>query len=167
MTTIHPSAYVHPTAVIGDFVNIGENVYIGPLCIIGYPPEYKGKEHNDAGVIIEAGARLTGLVTVDSGTVRPTVIGKDCYLMKHCHVGHDAILEDQVTLSPGAKIGGHTIIGVMTNVGMNATVHQKLNVPYGCMIGMGAVVTKKTELVPRTKLAGVPARIIGENNHGL
>jgi UDP-N-acetylglucosamine acyltransferase len=155
--------FIHPTAVIGENVTIGNNAYIGPLCVIGYPAEWKGKEHNDMGVIIEDGARLTGLVTVDSGANRPTIIGKDCYLMKHSHVGHDAILEDGVILSPGAKIGGHTIIGVNTNVGLNACVHQRLHIPYGCMIGMGAVVTKKTELVPKTKLAGVPAKIIGGN----
>lgn len=156
-------SYVHPTAVIGPNVTIGKGVYIGPLCVIGYPAEWKGNEHNDAGVIIEDGARLTGLVTVDSGVERPTVIGKDCYLMKHCHVGHDAILEDQVTVSCGAKIGGHTIIGVMTNIGLNACIHQRLNIPYGCMIGMGAVVTKKTDLSPKTKYAGVPAKAIGGN----
>ena len=159
--------FIHPTAVIGENVIIGQNVYIGPLCIIGYQAEWRGKEHNDMGVIIEDGARLTGLVTVDSGVQRPTRIGKDCYLMKHSHVGHDCILEDQVTLSCGAKVGGHTIVGVMTNIGLNASIHQRLNIPYGCMIGMAAVVTKKTELVPKTKLAGNPARIIGENNNGL
>jgi acetyltransferase-like isoleucine patch superfamily enzyme len=51
----------------------------------------------------------------------------------------------------------------MTNIGLNAVIHQRLNIPYGIMVGMGAVVTKKTELVPKTKLAGVPARIIGDN----
>jgi carbonic anhydrase/acetyltransferase-like protein (isoleucine patch superfamily) len=76
-------------------------------------------------------------------------------------------LEDQVTVSSGARIGGHCIIGVMTNIGLNASIHQRLNIPYGCMIGMGAVVTKKTELVPKTKLAGVPARIIGGNNYDI
>lgn len=155
--------YIHPTAVIGENVTIGKNVYIGPLCVIGYQPEWKGHEHEDAGVVIEDGARLTGLVTVDSGVTSQTVIGKDCYLMKHSHVGHDAILEDQVTLSPGAKVGGHCIIGVMSNLGMNCTIHQRVNIPYDVMVGMGAVVTKKTELRHSTKLAGVPARIIGEN----
>jgi len=57
--------YIHPTAIIGENVQIGENVYIGAYCIIGSAPEWKGKEHENKGVIIKNGARLTGLVTVD------------------------------------------------------------------------------------------------------
>lgn len=155
--------YIHPTAMIGENVTIEDDVYIGPYCIIGYPPEWKGKENEDKGVLIRKGARLTGMVTVDSGAERQTIIGFDCYLMKQTHVGHDAVLEDQVALSPGARIGGHTVVGLMTNVGMNATIHQRLRIPPSCMIGMGAVVTKKTELKQGMKYAGVPARIIGEN----
>lgn len=157
------NTFIHPTALIGENVKIGDNCYIGPYCIIGYPAEYKGKEHLDFGVVIEDGTRITGLVTIDSGTEHTTWIGQNCYIMKHAHIGHDVILEDNVTLSPGAKIGGHAIIGVMTNVGMNACVHQRVHVSYGCMIGMGTVVTKKTEIKPKVKYAGVPARIIGDN----
>lgn len=155
--------YIHPTAIIGENVQIGENVYIGAYCIIGTAPEWKGKEWKDKGVIIYNGARLTGLVTVDSGAEQPTVIGRDCYLMKHSHVGHDAKLEDGVTLSCGAKVGGHSIIGKGTNIGLNAVIHQKLTVPPGCMIGASAFIGKKTEMKANAKYAGVPAKYIGEN----
>ena len=160
------STFIHPTVIFGENVTIGQDVYIGPYCVIGFPAEWKGKEHNDMGVIIEDGARLTGLVTVDSGVNAPTRIGANCYIMKHCHIGHDAILEDNVTMAPGAVVGGHCIIGVMTNIGINASIHQKVRVGYGNMIGMGAVITKATEFSNKVKYAGVPAKIIGENNHG-
>ncbi len=55
---IHESAYIHPTAVIYDGVVMEEDVYIGPLCIIGGPAEWKGKEDNTGKVIIKKGARL-------------------------------------------------------------------------------------------------------------
>ena len=155
--------FIHPTALIGNNVQIGDNVYIGAYCIIGASPEWKGKEAEDKGVIIYNGARLTGLVTVDSGAEKPTVIGENCYLMKHSHVGHDAQLGNGVTLSCGAKIGGHSVIGDGTNIGLNAVIHQKLTVPGGCMIGASAFIGKKTELKPNAKYAGVPAKYIGEN----
>jgi UDP-N-acetylglucosamine acyltransferase len=155
--------FIHPTALIGDNVQIGDNVYIGAYCIIGAAPEWKGKEGQDHGVIINNGTRLTGLVTIDSGAEKPTVIGENCYLMKHSHVGHDATLEDGVTLSCGAKVGGHSIIGKGTNIGLNAVIHQKLTVPGGCMIGASAFIGKKTELKANAKYAGVPAKYIGEN----
>jgi UDP-N-acetylglucosamine acyltransferase len=93
------SNLIHSTALIGPNVIIEDDVYIGPYCIIGFPPEWKGKEDQDFGVLIKKGTRITGMVTVDSGAEKQTVIGENCYLMKHSHVGHDAQLRDNVTLS--------------------------------------------------------------------
>lgn len=155
--------HIHSTALIGDCVQIEDDVYIGPYCIIGYPAEWKGNEDANAGVVIKSGARLTGLVTVDTGVNAPTIIGSNSYLMKHSHVGHDAVLGEGVTLSCGAKVGGHSQIGDGTNVGLNAVIHQKVYVPAGCMIGASAFVGKKTELKPFRKYAGVPAKDIGSN----
>jgi len=160
---IHESAYIHPTAVIYDGVVIEENVYIGAYCIIGSPAEWKGKEDNVGKVVIKKGARLTGLVTVDSGTHQNTIIGENAYLMKHSHVGHDAIIGIGVTISCGAKIGGHCIIHQNTNIGLNAVIHQKVVIPEGCMIGASAFVGKKSELRPFYKYAGVPVKDLGWN----
>ena len=83
---------IHSTAVIGKNVTIEDDVYIGPYCVIGMPAEWKGREHEDKGVLIKKGTRITGLVTIDSGVEKITTIGENCYLMKHSHVGHDAQL---------------------------------------------------------------------------
>lgn len=161
---IHPSAYIHPSAVIGDNVLIEADVYIGPGCIIGFPPEWKGKEYATFGVVIGKGSRLTGLVTIDGGGEHQTVIGVNCYLMKHCHVGHDAQIYPDVTISCGAKIGGHAIIHEGCNIGLNAVIHQRQVIKEYCMIGMGAVVTKKLVTEPFKTYAGNPAKLIGDND---
>ena len=83
--------------------------------------------------------------------------------MKHSHVGHDAIIGENVTISCGAKIGGHSVIGKHCNIGLGAVIHQKVTIPEGCMIGANAFIGKKTELNPHRKYAGVPAKDIGEN----
>lgn len=154
---------IHSTAVIGDNVTIEDDVYIGPYCVIGMPPEWKGKEDEGKGVLIKKGTRITGLVTIDSGVEKITTIGENCYLMKHSHVGHDAQLDDNVTLSCGAKIGGHSVIGNNTNIGLNAVIHQKVIVPEGCMIGASGFVGKKSILKPFHKYAGVPVKELGTN----
>lgn len=159
-----PETYIHPTAVIGPNVEIEPNVYIGPLCIIGYPAEWKGKELQDKGVLIKKGTRLTGMVTIDSGVEVQTVIGENCYLMKHSHVGHDAILGNNITLSCGAKIGGHSKIGDRSNIGLNAVIHQKVEIPEGCMIGASGFVGKRSILKPFYKYAGVPVKELGHNS---
>lgn len=155
--------YIHETALIGPNVTIEDDVYIGPYCVIGYPPEWKTKEDNDFGVLIKRGSRLTGMVTVDSGAERQTVIGEGCYLMKHSYVGHDCVLGNNVTMSPGAKTGGFCFIENGVNLGMNATVHQKITVPENCMIGANAFVGKKSVLRNGYKYVGVPVRELGPN----
>jgi UDP-N-acetylglucosamine acyltransferase len=155
--------HIDKTAIIGENVIIQDNVYIGPYCVIGMPAEWKGKEDIDKGVLIKKGTRITGLVTIDSGVEKVTTIGENCYLMKHSHVGHDATLENNVTLSCGAKIGGHSIIEKNTNIGLNAVIHQKITVPEGCMIGASAFVGKKSILKPFHKYAGVPVKELGTN----
>lgn len=174
--------YIHPTAIIGPNVVMGDNNYIGPYCIIGYPAEHKEywKMENvipegmrewvperlepvSGKVIIGNNNKFTGHVTIDAGTTGATVIADNVWMLKHSHVGHDAIIASDVVISCGAKIGGHCVIGGGNNIGLNAVLHQRTEVPPMCMIGMGAVITKKTELLPGMKYAGNPARCLGVN----
>lgn len=107
---------------------------------------------------------FTGLVTIDSGSDIDTIIGDNCYFMKHSHVGHDSIIGNNVTVSCGAKIGGHTVIGDGSNIGLNAVIHQKQTIAEGCMIGAQAMVTRKLVTEPFKTYAGNPAKLIGEND---
>jgi UDP-N-acetylglucosamine acyltransferase len=157
-------SYIHETAIIYPNVIIEDNVYIGPYCVIGGEPDWKGRENECKGVIIRSGTRLTGFVTIDSGAEGVTYIGQNCYIMKHTYIAHDVTLKDNVTISAGVSIGGLCTIGEGTNIGMNAAIHQKAKVPAGCMIGMGAVITKRTEMQTNCKYAGVPAKFIGYND---
>jgi UDP-N-acetylglucosamine acyltransferase len=144
---------------------VGENVHIGPLCIIGYPPEWKGKEHNDCGVIIGAGTTITGLVTIDSGAITPTTIGENCYILKKVHIGHDVYIGSNVTISCHAIIGGHSIVGYGSNIGLGAIIHQKKEVPDFTMIGMGGIVVKKSVLESFKIYAGNPVKELSLNTH--
>lgn len=167
--------YIHPTAIIGDNVILGDNNYIGAYCIIGDPAEHKkywkkkkiqGVEINEiecGQVIIGNGNMITGLVTIDAGTNEPTIIGNNCFIMKHAHIGHDCHIESDVTISCGAKIGGHSIVKELSNIGLNAVLHQFTIIERGCMIGASAFIKGATEEF--TKYAGVPARKIGSNEY--
>lgn len=157
MNNIHPTAIIHPNIIIGD----GNT--IGPYCIIGFPAEWKGNE-KEGKVIIGNNNTITGLVTIDSGAEADTIIGDDCYFMKHSHVGHDCIIENNVTVSCGAKIGGHSHVGKGSNIGLNAVIHQRQEIKEGCMIGAQAMVTKKLVTEPYKTYAGNPAKEIGVND---
>lgn len=163
MQNKYPNNNIHPTAIIYDGVVMGEGNTIGAYCIIGAPAEWKGNDKESGKVFIGDNNVITGLVTIDSGVNHRTIIGNDCYIMKHAHVGHDAIIHNDVTISCGAKIGGHSIIHNGTNIGLNAVIHQKCEVPEGCMIGASAFVGKKSELKRNHKYVGVPIKDIGLN----
>ena len=154
--------YIHPTAVIGDNVILGDNNYIGAYCIIGDKAEHKKFWNEPKGkVFIGNNNIITGLVTIDAGTVDITTIGNDCFIMKHSHIGHDCQVHNNVTISCGAKIGGHSVINDKSNIGLNAVLHQFSCIKEGCMIGASAFFKGESE--PYTKYAGVPARKLGEN----
>ena len=175
--------FIHPTAIIGDNVVLGDNNYIGAYCIIGDPAEHKKyweiEEYEDIDaksnylrmvtkkrikkgkVIIGDNNIITGLVTIDAGTEDITYIQDNCFIMKHAHIGHDCSIFNNVTISCGAKIGGHSIIEENSNIGLNAVLHQFTHIEEGCMVGASAFIKGKTE--PFTKYAGVPARKLGQN----
>ena len=156
--------FIHPTAIIGDNVILGDNNYIGAYCIIGDPAEHKKYWGQEKGkVFIGNGNMITGLVTIDAGTEAPTIIQNGCFIMKHAHIGHDCIIMDNVTISCGAKIGGHSIIKEYSNIGLNAVLHQFTTIEIGCMIGASAFIKGATEEF--TKYAGVPAKKIGINEY--
>lgn len=156
---------IHKTAVIYDGVIIEENVHIGAFCIIGARAE--SKEHWDRpqefSVIIRKGAIITGGVTIDSGTERHTEIKQGAFIMKGAHVGHDAIIKEDVTLSPHVIVGGHSVIGRRSNLGMGAIIHQRCEVPSGCMIGMNSTVTKSSKMDKDRVYIGSPIKFLRWN----
>lgn len=181
------SNQIHPSAVLGPGVELGENNIVGPFtvlsgplrlgdgnwigagAVLGCPSEIRGGEHaagwaqraTGQGVVIGNRNVIREGVTVQVGSVGPTRVGDDCYLMTKANVTHDVALGDQVTVSAGVLIGGHSQVGDDATLGLNAVLHQYSVVGPGAMIGMAAVVTRH---VPPFALAfGNPARVRGVN----
>lgn len=164
MQIIHSTAKIHPTAVIGENVEIHANVYIGAYSVIGMPAEHKGYWGKPTGkVVIMEGCVISNHVTIDAGTEQPTIIKDSTWMLKGSHAGHDVLIEEDCVISCGAMIGGHAIIRRGTNIGMNAVVHQWVEIPEDCMIAMGAGIHKNTPVEPNSKYIGNPARIIARN----
>ncbi len=75
-----------------------------------------------------------------------------------CTIGHDAVLEDFVTVNAGVNISGNTIIGAGCNIGTGTQVVQGLRVGKNTLVGAGAVVTG--DLPDDCTAVGVPAKVI-------
>jgi acetyltransferase-like isoleucine patch superfamily enzyme len=126
---------------------------------IGGPPEHR--DHRGPGLqpVIEHDARIEAFVTVDAGTRRTTYVGHRTWLMKHVHVGHDALIGDDCELAPHVSVGGHVMIGDRVRVGQGAIFKPGVTVGDDARIGMGAVVVDD---VPAGEVwVGNPARKMG------
>jgi sugar O-acyltransferase (sialic acid O-acetyltransferase NeuD family) len=104
-----------------------------------------GSTHGD-GLLLQAHAFV-------SSSVR---IGAHCQVHYNATIGHDAVLDDLVTVYPGANISGNVHLGEGVTVGSNAVVLQGLSVGAGAFVGAGAVVTRDVE--PGVVVMGNPAR---------
>lgn len=179
------SNQIHPTAVIDPAVLIGQNNYIGPYCHIGplvtigngnrfeafvsvgSPPEKLEHFDKDGLVIIGDNNVIREYVTVNGGTRRITRMGNRNVMLRHSHLSHDSVLEDDCIISCDVLIGGESYVMKRANLGLGAILHQFSCVGSYAMVGMGSVAIKKTLLEPGGKYVGNPIRRIGDNNIAL
>jgi sugar O-acyltransferase (sialic acid O-acetyltransferase NeuD family) len=106
------------------------------------------------GTIVTAGVILTNQIR----------IGKHVILNLGDTVGHDCILEDYVTISPGVFISGNVHIGEGTDVGTGSAIIQGARIGRWSVIGAGAVVTK--DIPDNCTAVGVPAKVIKTREEG-
>lgn len=102
------------------------------------------------GSVVCAGVRVTTNVRV----------GEHVHLNINSTVGHDAIIEDYVTVNPLAAISGDVRLGRGVTVGTTACVNQGLAVGAGAVVGSGAAAVKDTRA--GVTVVGVPARERGQ-----
>jgi acyl-[acyl carrier protein]--UDP-N-acetylglucosamine O-acyltransferase len=131
--------------------------------IIGHPPENRAWRPGDRCVAprVHRTATIAAFVTVDAGAQHATTIGAGSWLMKHVHVGHDALIGEDCELAPHVVICGHVTVGDRVHIGVNATVLPYRTIGNDVVIGSGAVVTK--DLPDGVTAVGNPARIIQRN----
>ncbi|WP_049690264.1 acetyltransferase [Anaerococcus jeddahensis] len=97
------------------------------------------------GSIICAGTILT--VNID--------IGNHVIINLDCTIGHDAILNDYVTLYPSVNISGQTVVKKCTEIGTGSQVIQGKNIGQNSIIGAGSVVIN--DLESNVTAVGVPS----------
>jgi UDP-N-acetylglucosamine acyltransferase len=182
--TVYFTNFIHPTAIIGENVILGKGNTIKAHCIItgntvigdnntfksfsviGSEPEHKayfGKPNK--GVGIGNNNVIREYVTINAGCERTTIIESNCILLRGSHIGHDSIVNDNVTISCNVLVGGHSIISKNVNLGLGAILHQFSKIAPYSMIGMGAIVTKKSNIQCFGTYVGNPAKYIKENDY--
>jgi UDP-3-O-[3-hydroxymyristoyl] glucosamine N-acyltransferase len=143
-------AYVLENTIVGDNtilgprVRIGRGVRIGVSCVIGGPgfgwttgPHGVRSIPQKAGVIIEDDVWIGNLVTIDSGTLHPTVIKRGVRLDSQIHVGHNCeigegtIIAAQSGLAGSVRIGRGCVIGGQSGIADHVVVGDRARIAAG------------------------------------
>ena len=133
------------TVLIGP-LTIGDDNYIGPHVTIGTPgQDTRNPRYDSSDCSIEIGNG--NIIREYTGIQKPcyrdlTQIGNNCFLMQSVHVPHDAIIDDDVVITPMVVMGGIAHIMKGANLGLSCNVHQYSVVGAYSIVGMGAAVTK-------------------------
>lgn len=88
-------------------------------------------------------------------------IGNHVIINLDCTVGHDAQINDFVTLYPSVNVSGMTSIGYASEVGTGTQIIQGKNIGNYTIVGAGAVVVK--DIPSNCTAVGIPAKPIKIN----
>jgi sugar O-acyltransferase (sialic acid O-acetyltransferase NeuD family) len=91
-------------------------------------------------------------------------LGRHVILNLNITVGHDAILEDFVTLAPGAHISGGVLIREGTDIGTGAVTIQNVSLGPWSIVGAGSAVVR--DVAPNVTVVGSPAKVIRTRDEG-
>ena len=116
--------------------------------------------------VVHPSVRMSNFVEIGTGCVvcAGTIMTTQVRIGNHVHInlnstiGHDVVIHDYVTISPGANISGRVEIGYGADLGTNCSVIQNLKIGRGAVIGAGAVVNRDVE--ENVVSVGVPSKAI-------
>lgn len=90
------------------------------------------------GVEIGAGVSIGAYCTIDAGVLLPTVLGDDCALDSHVHLGHNVTLGARVRIAAQAGLAGSVEIGDDVWIGGQAGLADHVKVGAGARIAAKA-----------------------------
>lgn len=114
----------------------------------------------DPSVIVSSKVKMGQGNIICAGTIITVDItmGDFNIINLNCTIGHDAIIENYVTINPGVSVSGNVHVKSESNLGTGSQIIQGKTVGKGVVLGAGAVVV--SDLEDECVAVGIPAKII-------
>lgn len=150
-----------PYTILQGPLEIGCDNIIGPHVVIGSPGQDTRNPRYDSShkkVSIGSNNIIREFTAIQKPAYEEvTSLGSNIYLMQSVHIPHDAILEDNVVITPMASIAGIVRFLEGCNIGLGAQIHQRSVIGQYSIVGMGATVLKNVKpfsrLIPGSPLS--------------
>ena len=125
-TQIGDNTVIHAQVVIDGNVKIGEGNIIFPGAVIGLAPQDKTYQGEESGVLIGNHNVIREYVTINSATGEGslTQIGDSNMMMAYCHIAHNCLIADNVTMANSVSLGGHVVVESDAVLGGVLGIHQ-------------------------------------------
>lgn len=140
---------IYPNTIIYGPIEIGNNNIIGPNVVIGmFGQDTRNSRYDSSDSFIRIGNNniIREFTSIQKPCYRDiTELGNDIYLMQSVHIPHDAIIEDQVVITPMCVLAGISRIMKGANLGMGATVNQYCIVGPYSIVATGAAAMKNVK----------------------
>lgn len=177
---------VGPYSIIGDQVVIGDRCEIRShvvitgkttigsdnrffqFCSIGEDPQDKKYSGETTELRIGDHNVFREYCTVNRGTVqdrRATVVGSHNWIMAYCHIAHDCLIGNHVTMSNAASLAGHVTLSDYVILGGFSLIHQFCHIGAYAFSAFGSVINQ--DVPPYLTVSGNIAEPRGVNAEGL
>lgn len=154
--------------VIEGHTTIGRDNRIWQFSSIGAANQDKKYQGEPTELVIGDRNVIREFTTLQVGTVQDkakTTIGDDNWIMAYCHIAHDCVVGNRVTMANNATLGGHVELGDWVTVGGLTGIHQFVKVGAHAMLGFQTAVSQ--DVPPFMLVDGNPMAVRGFNVVGL
>lgn len=176
---IGPFAVIEQDVVLGDgcevgahsvikrHTRMGQGNQVHEHVVIGGTPQDRKFQGCASRVEIGDGNVIREGVTIHRGSKEGAVtrIGNGNYLMACCHIAHDCVIGDEVTIANNTLFAGYVTVASRAFVSGAVTIHQFCRVGTLAMVGASARINQ--DCLPYVLTDGVPGRARGLNLVGL
>ena len=148
-------------------LTIGDGNWIGPHVVVGTPgQDTRNPRYDSSKARIEIGSNniIREFTAIQKPCYRDvTRIGNHVFIMQSVHVPHDAIIKDDVVITPMVVMGGIVNILQGATLAVGCSVHQYSVVGHYSIVAMGAFLAKNVRLFAKY----VPRKAVSVNDYAV